>query len=135
MTLPSFPGPQAPATTVVLALAVILAVAKLAGHLAARIGQPAVLGELVAGVVLGNLSLAGISWAEPLKTNPTLEVLAQLGVIVLLFEVGLESTVRDIMKLGLTIVLVAVLGVATPFALGWGVGAYEIGRASCRERV
>ena len=51
-----------PVTPVVIALAIILAAAKLGGHLAAQVGQPAVLGELVAGVVLGNLDLAGISW-------------------------------------------------------------------------
>jgi Kef-type K+ transport system membrane component KefB len=50
-------------------------------------------------------------------------VLAQLGVLILLFAVGLESTVRDMLKVGLPSLLVAVLGVVTPFALGWGVGA------------
>jgi Kef-type K+ transport system membrane component KefB len=119
-------APDAPATIILLALAVVLAAAKIGGDLAARAGQPAVLGELVAGVLLGNLGLFGISWVEPLKNNATLEVLAQLGVIILLFEVGLESTVRDMMKVGLTAVLVAVIGVATPFALGWGVGALAL---------
>ena len=112
-----------PAAPVLLALAVILAAAKLGGDLAARLKQPSVLGELVAGVLLGNLALIGIDWAEPFKTDATLEMLAQLGVIILLFEVGLESTVRDMMKVGWTALLVAVLGVVTPFALGWGVGA------------
>ncbi|HET8712068.1 MAG TPA: cation:proton antiporter [Gemmatimonadales bacterium] len=101
----------------------VLAVAKVGGDLAVRVRQPAVLGELLAGVLLGNLSLVGLTWAEPLKTNTTLDLLAQLGVIILLFEVGLESTVRDMLKVGVTSLLVAVLGVVTPFALGWGVGA------------
>lgn len=108
---------------VVLALAAILAGAKLGGHLAVRIGQPAVLGELMAGVLLGNLDLAGVGWFRSLTTDPSIAVLAQLGVIFLLFEVGLESTVRDMMKVGASATLVAVLGVVTPFALGWGVGA------------
>jgi Na+:H+ antiporter len=112
-----------PVTPVVLALAVILAVAKIAGHLAVRVGQPAVLGELVAGVLLGNLNLAGITWFETIKTDSTLDILARLGVLILLFEVGLESTVRDMLRVGLPSVLVAVIGVATPFALGWAVGA------------
>jgi len=116
-------GADAPAAAILLALAVILAAAKLGGELATRTGQPAVLGELVAGVLLGNLGLVGIPWAESFKTNITLDTLAQLGVIVLLFEVGLESTVRDMLKVGVTSLLVAVLGVVTPFALGWGVGA------------
>ncbi len=110
-------------TPLLLALAVILALAKIGGDLASRLGQPAVLGELAAGVLLGNLVLVGIDWVEPFKTNASLEVLAQLGVILLLFEVGLESTVRDMMKVGLTALFVAVLGVVTPFALGWGVSA------------
>lgn len=116
-------GADAPTVAILLALAVILALAKLGGDLATRAGQPAVLGELVAGVVLGNLALVGVPFAESFKTNVTLDTLAQLGVIVLLFEVGLESTVRDMLKVGQTSLLVAVLGVVTPFALGWGVGA------------
>lgn len=112
-----------PVTPVVLALAVILGAAKLAGDLAVRLGQPAVLGELLAGVVLGNLPLAGFDGFQSIESNVTIDVLARLGVIILLFEVGLESTVRDMMKVGLPSLLVAVLGVVTPFALGWGVGA------------
>jgi Kef-type K+ transport system membrane component KefB len=108
---------------VVLAVAVMLAAAKLGGDVAARFGQPAVLGELVAGVVVGNVSLLGVPWFRSFTANPSIDVLAQLGVLILLFEVGLESTVRDMMRVGLTALLVAVLGVVTPFALGWGVGA------------
>ena len=108
---------------VVLALAVILAAAKLGGDLAVRIGQPAVLGELVAGVILGNLDLAGLTWFRALTADASINMLAQLGVLILLFEVGLESTVREMMKVGASATLVAVLGVVTPFALGWGVGA------------
>lgn len=114
---------HAPAAQVLLALAVVLSLAKVGGDLAVRLKQPAVLGELVAGVFLGNLGLIGINFAEPFKTNSTLDTLAQLGVIILLFEVGLESTVRDMLNVGWTSLLVAVLGVVTPFALGWGVGA------------
>jgi Kef-type K+ transport system membrane component KefB len=115
--------PSDPVASVILALAVILAAAKVGGDLATRVGQPAVLGELVAGVLLGNMHLLGISWFHTMPSNPAVEVLAQLGVLILLFEVGLESTVRDMMKVGLPSLLVAVLGVAAPFALGWGVGA------------
>ena len=122
-TTASTGGADAPTAAILLALAAILAAAKLGGDLATRAGQPAVLGELLAGVLLGNLGLVGVSWAESFKTNVTLDTLAQLGVIILLFEVGLESTVRDMLKVGLTSLLVAVLGVVTPFALGWGVGA------------
>jgi Kef-type K+ transport system membrane component KefB len=109
--------------TILGGLAIILAAAKLGGDLATRARQPAVLGELVAGVLLGNLGLIGITGLQGLATNPTLAALAQVGVIILLFEVGLESTVRDMVKVGATALLVATLGVIAPFALGWWVGA------------
>jgi len=116
-------GADTPVPVILGALAVILAAAKIGGSLASRLRQPDVLGELVAGVLLGNLGLIGITGLDALKSNATLDVLAQLGVIILLFEVGLESTVRDMLKVGLTALLVAALGVITPFALGWLVGA------------
>lgn len=116
-------GHADPVVPVLLALAIMLAAAKLGGDLAVRVGQPAVLGELVAGVALGSLDLAGLGWFSVIETNATVEILANLGVIILLFEVGLESTVRDMVKVGLPSLLVALLGVVTPFALGWGVGA------------
>src|SRR5262245_53171971 len=109
--------------TILGGLAIILAAAKLGGDLATRARQPAVLGELVAGVLLGNLGLIGITGLQGLESNATLETLAQIGVIILLFEVGLESTVGDMMKVGVTAVLVATLGVIAPFVLGWLVGA------------
>ncbi len=119
-----------PVAPVVLALAIVLVVAKLGGDLAVRLGQPAVLGELVCGVVLGNLSLAGFSGLEYLKSDPSVDMLARIGVLILLFEVGLESTVRQMMKVGLSAFAVAVLGVAAPFALGWGAGALLLPHSS-----
>jgi Kef-type K+ transport system membrane component KefB len=113
-----------PVAPVALWLVVILVAAKLAGDLATRLGQPSVLGELVAGVVLGNLALAGFDGLEPIKADPFVDMLARLGVLILLFEVGLESTVGQMMRVGPSSLLVALLGVAAPFALGWGVGAW-----------
>ncbi|MFZ5475131.1 MAG: cation:proton antiporter [Myxococcota bacterium] len=110
--------------SVLLALTVILAAAKLFGDLAQRLRQPAVLGELLAGVVMGNLVLVGFHGLEFVAHDPLIDALAQLGVIVLLFEVGLESTVAQMAKVGLTATLVAILGVVAPFALGFGVGAW-----------
>jgi Kef-type K+ transport system membrane component KefB len=110
--------------TVVLDLAIILVVAKLAGSLASRLGQPSVLGELFGGVLLGNLSLAGVHALEPMKSDPGIAMLAEIGVLVLLFEVGLESTVGQMLRVGVASLLVALLGVAVPFALGWGVAAW-----------
>ena len=115
------PDPVAP---VVLALAVILVTAKLGGNLATRLGQPAVLGELAVGVVLGNLSLAGFHGFEAIEHDGTIDMLARLGVLILLFEVGLESTIGEMLKVGLSSLVVASLGVIAPFLLGWGVSAW-----------
>jgi Kef-type K+ transport system membrane component KefB len=124
-----------PIAFVALALAIILAGAKLGGHLAERIGQPAVLGELLVGIVLGNLHLVGIENFEPLKANTTLDALARLGVILLLFEVGLESTVGDMLQVGARSLAVAVLGVVAPWVLGWAVGVFMLPQHSVYAHV
>jgi Kef-type K+ transport system membrane component KefB len=111
-----------PAGLLVLRLALILVVAKLGGHLAVRLRQPSVLGELLAGVVLGNLALqwpGALSAIGQLKADPTLPMLAQVGILLLLFEVGLESTVGQMLRVGLPSLLVATLGVLAPFGLGY----------------
>jgi len=115
-------GHSDPIAPVIIFLAVILIAAKFGGDLAARLGQPAVLGELLVGVILGNLSWTGFMGLEPIKHSASIEMLAGLGVLILLFEVGLESTVREMMKVGISSLLVAVIGVTVPFVLGWGVG-------------
>lgn len=102
------------------ALVVILVAAKLGGSLFERFGQSAVLGELLAGILLGNLSHFGFPLFAQLAELPTLEVLAQLGVLFLLFSVGLESDVGKMAKVGASALLVAMLGVITPMLLGWG---------------
>lgn len=109
-----------PAAPVLLALSVILCAAKVGGHLASRTGNPPVLGELLAGVVLANVAGAPF---RALAELPAIDILARLGVVVLLFEVGLESTVRDMLKVGFASFMVALLGVVGPFALGWLVSA------------
>lgn len=73
-------------------IAVLLLAAKLSS-LIEKIGQPSVLGELVMGMILGNLALFGITFFEPMKTDQFLPFLAELGVIILLFQVGLESNI------------------------------------------
>ena len=117
-------GHGAAVAPVLLALAVILAVAKLGGDLAVRVGQPAVLGELAGGVLAGNLGLVGVHGLDHVRDDAAVDLLSRIGVIVLLFEVGLESTIAQMLKVGLSSLLVATLGVAAPFALGWGVGAW-----------
>jgi Kef-type K+ transport system membrane component KefB len=115
---------------VLVALVVILLGAKIGGACCNRFGQPEVLGELVIGVVIGNLFLVGLDIFEPLKTESVLEIFAEIGVILLLFEVGLESRLGEMMKVGLSALLVATLGVITPFFLGWGVGAWFLPESS-----
>jgi Kef-type K+ transport system membrane component KefB len=128
-------GHEDPTAPVLLALIVILGGAKLGGELFERIGQPAVMGELIAGVVLGNLVLLNPSWTflEPLRAEePTVpwaavvDSFSRIGVILLLFEVGLESTVGEMRKVGGTSLLVAMVGVVAPFVLGYGVSAFFI---------
>ena len=77
------------------------------------------MGELVAGIILGNLTYLGIEFFEGIRRDPGLATLAELGVILLMFEVGVESTVGDLMKVGLNALLVALLGVIAPFILGF----------------
>jgi Kef-type K+ transport system membrane component KefB len=103
--------------TLLVALSAILLAAKLFGDLAERIGQPAVLGELIAGVLLGP-SLLGIIPADgPLEE--VLHVVAELGVILLLFEIGLETDLREMFRVGPAALSVAAVGVVVPFALGY----------------
>jgi len=111
---------------VLIGVAIMLVLAKAGGEIFERAGQSAVLGELCAGIVLGNLVIFGFNWAEPLKTNETIAALAELGVIILLFEVGLESDLKEMVEVGWSSLLVAVLGVTAPFFLGWAVSAYFI---------
>ena len=107
-------------------IAAILVVAKLGGELFERFNQPAVLGELIGGIVIGNLALIGISSVELLKTNDVIIALAEIGVIILLFEVGLESNLGEMLEVGWSSLLVATAGVIAPFFLGWAVAAYFI---------
>jgi Kef-type K+ transport system membrane component KefB len=115
---------------VLLALLLMLALAKIGGDLMERVGQPAVLGELIFGIVLGNLALLKLGFLDQFITNvvhdPTvisfLTILAEIGVILLLFEVGLESTVREMLSVGLSSLVVAILGVTAPLIMGFVLG-------------
>ncbi len=119
-----------PVAPVLIVLAVLLLAAKLGGELFERFKQPSVLGELLAGVLLGNLILLvpSFDFFEPLRVAHIeqewaiiVDRLARLGVLLLLFEVGLESTVSEMRRVGVSSLLVAVIGVVVPFVLGYGV--------------
>lgn len=116
-------GHGAEVAQVLVGLIFMILAARIGGDVFERLGQPAVLGELTGGVVLGNLALLGLHQFDFIATQPVIAVLAELGVILLLFQVGLESNVRDMLAVGLESFLVALFGVITPFFLGWGVGA------------
>jgi Kef-type K+ transport system membrane component KefB len=113
-----------------VALVVLLVGAKLGGALAERFGQPAVLGELLAGVAVGALPLLGVGQLSFIGTNDVVEALADLGVILLLFEVGLSTRLADLMKVGLSAFLVATVGVVAPMVLGYFVGVWLLPSAS-----
>lgn len=102
---------------VTLLLALVLMSAKLGGEAATRLKQPPVLGELLAGMLIGNLPWAGL---RELSTNGPIDLLSRLGVLILLFEVGLESTVTDVLAVGMAAARVAVLGTIGTFLFGFG---------------
>jgi Kef-type K+ transport system membrane component KefB len=98
-----------------LGLVLVWLAAKAAGEALERIGQTAVLGELLAGVLIGPGVLGLVHDSE------VLHALAELGVLILLFEVGLESDPGELLRAGPQATLVALVGVAAPFAAGYGV--------------
>ena len=100
-----------------LVLATMLVTAKAFGWAAESVGQPAVLGELVAGVVLGGSVLGVVPVAGP--AAELLHVFAELGVLLLLFEIGLETDLKEMFRVGHASLAVATVGVALPFALGY----------------
>ena len=101
--------------TFLFSLIVIYLSARLLGELTVRIGQSSVLGELLAGVLVGP-SLLGL-----IHPTETLTLLGEIGVMLLLFEVGLESDLQSFLRVGPSAAVVALIGVAVPFALGYEV--------------
>lgn len=97
-------------------LVIIYLASKAGAELAFRLKQPTVLGELVAGLVVG---ISGFQWINP--EQPVLELLAQVGVILLLFEIGLESNLKSLLKVGPQALTVGLVGMTVPFVLGFAV--------------
>lgn len=112
-----------PVSRLGLATAVLLVAAKVGGDIASRARQPPVLGELVAGIVLGSLPL---SFLRDLRDDTILDVFARIGALLLLFEVGLESTVREVTRVGLPALRVAALGVTGTLLAGWAAARFAM---------
>ena len=123
-------GANDPVVPVALALAIILTAAKVFGHVAEVLGQPAVLGELIAGIALGVIGRTVMPTLDAAAHSPELSLLASLGVLLLLFEVGLESTVPQMLSVGWPALRVAVIGVVAPTILGIGVAKVLLPEAS-----
>lgn len=106
-------------------LAVVLLAAKLGGEAAQRLRQPAVLGELLVGVLLGAALLGGplglpdLAGGVRTDAGVVLEAVAAFGAVLLLFEVGLEVHVRELRKVGASSAWVALIGIAASFAAGY----------------
>jgi len=93
-----------------LGLAILVTAALVGGHVATWAGQPAVLGELLAGVILGNLP--GLARLRFIGADSSLDMLSRVGMLLLLFEVGLDLSVRDLFAVGPSSLLVASIGTA-----------------------
>ncbi len=98
-----------------LAMLAIFGTAKLLAEVFDRLGQPGIVGEILAGVLIGPSVLG---WIHP---NQFLSTLSELGVMFLLFRVGLEVRSSELIRVGGTAAAVAVLGVVVPFLMGWGI--------------
>jgi len=94
---------------------IIFGSAKLLAELFERIGQPGIVGEILAGALVGPSVLG---WIAP---NDTLKALSDLGVLFLLFGVGMEVKASELLKVGGKATLVATIGVIIPFFAGWGI--------------
>ncbi|ASJ05598.1 cation:proton antiporter [Thermococcus barossii] len=105
---------------VFLELALILVVAKLFGYLTLRLGFPAALGQLIGGIIIGPSILGIVTYDEGVK------LVAELGVVMLLFLAGLETDIEEFKHVGVSAFIVAVLGVMIPFVLGY-IGALAWG--------
>ncbi|MDX1810701.1 MAG: cation:proton antiporter [Gammaproteobacteria bacterium] len=103
---------------ILLQIALVLIAARICAELAVRLGAPSIIGELFAGILLGP-SLLG--WIEP---NDVLKLLAEIGIILLLFEVGLETDLGRLLQAGRSSFLVAITGFILPFIFGFGASYY-----------
>ncbi|MET0935279.1 MAG: cation:proton antiporter [Luteibacter sp.] len=111
-------------TGILLTLFIIFVAAQIGGEIAQRLRLPSVVGEIAAGCVVGPSALGWVTIGDIAVGTP-LDVLAEIGVILLLFSVGLETRLDDLKKVGASAFMVGVLGVIIPFGLGavWAHGS------------
>jgi len=129
------------------ALLLLLVVAKIGAEIAERLGQPSVLGEIVAGVLVGATGLGLIvrgmdasgaaaftvfhlSGGVASSTYGALDALAEIGAIVLLFEIGLHTDLYELRKVGKSAIWVGFAGVVLPFLGGWWVAQHVLGQTA-----
>jgi len=105
-----------------LGLTIVVTAALAGGHVAARFGQAPVLGELIAGMLLG--ALAPHTGLHFVATDRYLDIIARIGMLLLMFEAGLDLSVRDLFAVGPSSLLVAVIGTTASFAAGTGAAAF-----------
>ena len=106
---------SADSAAVPLAMLIVFASAKILAEVFEKLGQPGIVGEIIAGVAVGPSAL---NWVQP---TDFLHALAELGVMFLLFRVGLEVNIADLLSVGKQALAAAVLGVIAPFIAGWGI--------------
>jgi Kef-type K+ transport system membrane component KefB len=107
-----------------LALVILISAAKLGGYISLRLGQPSVLGELIAGLILGP-SLLDTLHHTPFTSphlDETIALMAEMGVLLLMFLAGLELHIKDLVKSGRVAALAGTLGVVFPVVMGFGTG-------------
>ena len=107
----------------ILALAIIIVAAKLSGYVSVRLGQPSVLGELLAGILLGPTLLNIFGWPifhDDHLLSETIIMMAELGVILLMMLAGLELNLEDLARSGKVSAISGTLGVIVPLLMGAG---------------
>lgn len=109
----------------IAALIIIIVAAKIGGYISNRLGQPAVLGELLVGIILGptilNMLHVWPMFSEDEHLTESLEMMAEIGVLLLMLLAGLELELSELLKSGKTSSVSGVLGVIVPLVMGWGV--------------
>ncbi len=109
-----------------LALSILITAAKLGGYISLKLGQPSVLGELMAGLIIGPSVLNVLHWPFFTDTHldATIAEIAELGVLLLMFIAGLDLHLSDLVKSGKVSALAGTLGVILPVGMGYGLGQF-----------